>query len=140
MQIQNYKIISLLGAGRMANVYLAYDSKFDTNVAIKLLNKEYIHNENIRNFFLAEAKIMFRMSHPNIIKVTDLIDNQNKRLKELSVELNRTVASIKGRKKILKLTINDKWGEDELKKLKSFYSNSSKETLLKLFTTRTWSD
>lgn len=68
-----------------------------------------------------------------------LIDNQNKRLKELSVELNRTVASIKGRKKILKLTINDKWGEDELKKLKSFYSNSSKETLLKLFPTRTWS-
>ena len=74
-QIQNYKILSPLGQGGMATVYLAYDSKFDTNVAIKLLNKEYTHNENIRKRFLAEAKSMFRMSHPNIIKVTDLIDD-----------------------------------------------------------------
>ena len=73
-QIHNYKVISLLGQGGMATVYLAHDSKFDTNVAIKLLNKEYTHNENIRKRFLAEAKSMFKMSHPNIIKVTDLID------------------------------------------------------------------
>jgi len=72
--IQNYKILSSLGEGGMARVYLAHDSKFDTNVAIKLLNKEYTLNENIRKRFLAEAKSMFRMSHPNIIKVTDLID------------------------------------------------------------------
>ena len=40
----------------------------------KLLNKEFTFNENIRKRFLAEAKSMFRMSHPNVIKVTDLID------------------------------------------------------------------
>ena len=74
-QILHYKIISLLGEGGMAKVYLANDSKFDTTVAIKLLNKEYVHNENIRKRFLSEAKSMFRMSHPNIIKVTDLIDD-----------------------------------------------------------------
>ena len=74
-QIQNYKILSLLGQGGMATVHLAYDSKFDTNVAIKLLIKEYTHNENIRKRFLAEAKSMFKMSHPNIVKVTDLIDD-----------------------------------------------------------------
>ena len=77
MQIQNYKTNSLLGEGGMAKVYLAKDTKFDTNVAVKLLNKEYAHNENIRKRFLAEAKSMFRMSHPNIIKVTDLIDEQD---------------------------------------------------------------
>ena len=58
----------------MASVYMANDNKFDTNVAIKVLNKEYVHNENIRKRFLAEAKNLFKMSHPNIIKVTDLID------------------------------------------------------------------
>jgi formylglycine-generating enzyme required for sulfatase activity/tRNA A-37 threonylcarbamoyl transferase component Bud32 len=76
-QLQNYKITSLLGEGGMAKVYLAHDAKFDTNVAVKLLNKEYTHNENIRKRFLAEAKSMFRMSHPNVIKVTDLIDEQD---------------------------------------------------------------
>jgi formylglycine-generating enzyme required for sulfatase activity/tRNA A-37 threonylcarbamoyl transferase component Bud32 len=72
--INNYHIQRELGRGGMATVYLAHDSKFDTNVAVKLLNKECVHNENIRKRFLAEARNMFRMSHPNIIKVTDLIE------------------------------------------------------------------
>jgi serine/threonine protein kinase len=72
--ILQYKILNELGRGGMATVYLAHDQKFDTNVAIKVLNKEFVNNENIRKRFLAEAKNMFKMSHPNIIKVTDLID------------------------------------------------------------------
>ena len=72
--IKEYTINSQLGQGGMATVYLAHDNKFDSSVAIKILNKEFIHNENIRKRFLAEAKNMFRMSHSNIIKVTDLID------------------------------------------------------------------
>ena len=73
MEVNNYKILSQLGEGGMAKVYLAHDNKFESNVVIKFLNKEFIHNENIRKRFLAEARNMFRMSHPNIIKVTDLI-------------------------------------------------------------------
>jgi serine/threonine protein kinase len=70
----NYNILKELGHGGMATVYLAQDKKFDTEVAIKFLNKEFINNENIRKRFIAEAKNMYKMSHPNIIKVTDLID------------------------------------------------------------------
>ena len=72
--INNYDIQRKLGQGGMATVYLAEDIKFQTNVAIKVLNKEYVHNDNIRKRFIAEARNMFKMSHPNIIKVTDLID------------------------------------------------------------------
>jgi serine/threonine protein kinase len=72
--IGKYKITRLIGKGGMAIVYLAHDNKFDTNVAIKFLNKEFVHNDNIRKRLLAEAKNMFRMSYPNIIKVTDLVD------------------------------------------------------------------
>jgi serine/threonine-protein kinase len=75
MTITNYSIKQPIGQGGMATVYLAQDNKFDTQVAIKVLNKELSHNENIRKRFLAEAKNMFKMSHPNIIKVTDLIDD-----------------------------------------------------------------
>jgi serine/threonine protein kinase len=74
MQLSNYNIISEIGQGGMATVYLAHDFKFDTNVAIKVLRKEFIQNENIRKRFLAEARNIFRMSHLNIIKVTDLIE------------------------------------------------------------------
>jgi serine/threonine-protein kinase len=73
--IKDYHIQRELGRGGMATVYLAHDNKFDTNVAIKVLNKEYVHNDNIRKRFIAEARNMFKMSHPNIIKVTDLIDD-----------------------------------------------------------------
>ena len=74
-QIQNYKILSPLGEGGMAKVYLAEHNLLGSNTAIKLLNKEFTHNDNIRKRFLAEAKSMARMSHPNIIKVSDLIDD-----------------------------------------------------------------
>ncbi len=73
-QIENYKIISLLGEGGMANVYLAQHQSLGSNVAIKLLKEEYVQNSNIRKRFLAEARNLAKMSHPNIIKVTDLID------------------------------------------------------------------
>ena len=75
--IKNYKVNKELGRGGMAAVFLAHDNKFDTSVAIKLLNKEFMYNDNIRKRFLAEARSMFKMSHPNIIKVTDLIEEDD---------------------------------------------------------------
>jgi serine/threonine protein kinase len=73
-QIHNYKIISLLGEGGMANVYLAEHISLKGKVAIKLLKDEFVTNKNIRKRFLAEARILHQLSHVNIVKVTDLID------------------------------------------------------------------
>ena len=71
----NYTIKSELGQGGMATVYLANHQLLQNQVAIKVLSQEYVRNENIRKRFLAEARNMASMSHPNIIKVTDLIDD-----------------------------------------------------------------
>ena len=73
--IKDYCIKSELGQGVMATVYLSENQLLGNKIAFKLLNKEFIHHENIRKRFLAEARSMARMSHPNIIKVTDLIDD-----------------------------------------------------------------
>ena len=73
-QIQNYTILSPLGQGGMATVYLAEHNLLGNKSAFKLLNKEFVNNDNIRKRFLSEARNMARMSHPGIIKVTDLID------------------------------------------------------------------
>ncbi len=73
-QIHNYKIISLLGEGGMASVYLAEHHSLGNKVAIKMLKPEYVQHPNIRKRFLAEARNLAQMNHPNVIKVTDLID------------------------------------------------------------------
>jgi serine/threonine protein kinase len=75
LQLLNYTVQNLIGKGGMATVYLANHNTLNKPVAIKLLNKEYIHNENVRKRFLAEARNLFSLNHPNIIKVTDLIDD-----------------------------------------------------------------
>jgi serine/threonine-protein kinase len=75
MTITNYTIKQTIGQGGMAVVYLAEHNILQKPVAIKILNKDFVHNDNIRKRFLAEARNLFGMSHPNIIKVTDLIDD-----------------------------------------------------------------
>jgi formylglycine-generating enzyme required for sulfatase activity/tRNA A-37 threonylcarbamoyl transferase component Bud32 len=73
-QILQYTIIRELGQGGMAIVYLAEHQLLRNKVAVKVLNAELAGNSNIRNRFLAEARNMARMSHLNVIKVTDLIE------------------------------------------------------------------
>ena len=74
IQHPNYNIKHSIGEGGMSIVYLAEHNTLHQLVAIKVLKKEFINNDNIRKRFLSEARNIFKMSHPNIIKVTDLID------------------------------------------------------------------
>ena len=50
-QIQNYKILSLIGEGGMASVYEARHEMLGTKVAIKVLNPILSANEQIRERF-----------------------------------------------------------------------------------------
>ena len=51
-----YKIIRLIGEGGMANVYLAYDSILDREVALKLLRLEFSSDEEFIRRFYREAQ------------------------------------------------------------------------------------
>lgn len=70
----NYSIEKEIGEGGMANVYVATHTSLGHQVAIKLLRQEFVQHPNIRKRFLAEAKSLANMSHPNVIKVLDLLD------------------------------------------------------------------
>jgi serine/threonine protein kinase len=74
MNIPNYTIVRKIGEGGMANVYLGRHNILQKNVAIKVLKSEFNYNEDVRKRFLSEARMLFEMSHPNIIKVTDMTD------------------------------------------------------------------
>jgi uncharacterized protein (TIGR02145 family) len=72
-----YRIIHLLGEGGMAQVYLAEKGNLGKNVALKVLKREFLYNNHIRGRFLAEAKNMIQLNHPNIVGVQDLIDESD---------------------------------------------------------------
>jgi len=67
-----YDIISELGRGGMAIVFLAKDKRLDRKVALKLLPEDFQHDENFRQRFLREARVSAKLSHPNIIQIHDV--------------------------------------------------------------------
>src|ERR671939_1099660 len=66
-----YRIIRKLGAGGMANVYLAEDEDLGRRVAIKILNDHYANDEAFIERFRREAKSAAGLSHPNIVSIYD---------------------------------------------------------------------
>ncbi len=76
-QIQNYKILSLLGEGGMGTVYLAEHVKLGRKVAIKVLLPHLVKNELVRSRFVNEAKLMSALQHPNIVTLFDYVEDEN---------------------------------------------------------------
>src|SRR5438045_9271985 len=66
-----YKIIRKLGAGGMADVYLAEDQELGRRVAIKILNERHAADDSFIERFRREAKNAAGLSHPNIVSIYD---------------------------------------------------------------------
>ena len=66
-----YQIVRKLGAGGMANVYLAEDQELGRRVAIKILNDRHANDEQFVERFRREAKNAAALSHPNIVSIYD---------------------------------------------------------------------
>lgn len=64
--IQGYRVDALLGEGGMGKVYLATDLALDRKVAIKNLNANLVYDTTFLERFTNEARILSRLSHPNI--------------------------------------------------------------------------
>src|ERR1700741_4157719 len=66
-----YKIVRKLGAGGMADVYLAEDQELGRRVAIKILNDRHAADDSFIERFRREAKNAAGLSHPNIVSIYD---------------------------------------------------------------------
>jgi len=69
---QRYRLISRLGAGSVAAVYLARHVLIDRLGAIKIVHPEVASDPVWRERFLREARAVNRINHPNIVEITDL--------------------------------------------------------------------
>ena len=67
-----YQIIRTIGEGGMANVYLAYDTILDRNVAVKILRGDLASDEKFIKKFEREAISASSLSHPNIVEIYDV--------------------------------------------------------------------
>jgi serine/threonine protein kinase len=67
----NYKILAPLGQGGMARVYRARQENLDREVAIKVLPPWYASDRSFVERFQLEARLIARLTHPNIVTVHD---------------------------------------------------------------------
>lgn len=67
-----YEIVKSIGEGGMANVYLANDKILDRKVAIKVLRGDLSADEKFVRRFQREALSVSNLSHPNIVEVYDV--------------------------------------------------------------------
>lgn len=72
---ERYEITDKVGSGGMADVYKAMDKRLNRYVAIKILKSEYSADAKFVSKFKAEAQSVAGISHPNIVNVYDVGDD-----------------------------------------------------------------
>jgi beta-lactam-binding protein with PASTA domain len=66
-----YRVISRLGSGGMADVYLAHDQLLGREVAVKILHHHFAEDQEFVERFRREASSAAALSHPNIVGIFD---------------------------------------------------------------------
>jgi len=66
-----YRVESRLAHGGMATVYLGTDTRLDRTVALKIMHAELASDGDFVRRFVAEARSVARLSHPNVVTVFD---------------------------------------------------------------------
>ncbi len=70
--LSHYRIENRIGSGGMGSVYRAVDLRLDRTVALKTLAPGLIHDPELRERFIIEAKVASALNHPNIITIYEI--------------------------------------------------------------------
>ena len=69
-----YLIVEKLGAGGMGEVYLAFDTRLNRKVAVKVLADSSLDAPDRKDRLLREARAAAGLSHPNIAAIHDIVE------------------------------------------------------------------
>ncbi len=67
-----YEILTLLGRGGFATVYKAFDTTLNREVALKVLDRGVLNEENSIKRFRREARALAKLKHPNVISIYEI--------------------------------------------------------------------
>ena len=70
--LAHYRVLSPLGSGGMAQVYLAEDVRLGRRLALKVLSPRAVRDEERLRRFEREARTISALNHPNILTVYDV--------------------------------------------------------------------
>ena len=73
---ERYEIVGKIGTGGMADVYKAMDHKLNRFVAVKVLKPEFREDATFVKKFRSEAQAAAGLTHPNIVNVFDVGDDE----------------------------------------------------------------
>lgn len=99
-----YQIIRTIGEGGMANVYLAYDTILDREVAVKILRGDLAGDEKFVKRFQREAKAASSLNHPNIVEMYDVGEDNGNYFLVMEYVDGRTLKSLIKKRGALSLT------------------------------------
>lgn len=99
-----YKIIKSIGEGGMANVYLAWDTILEREVAVKILRGDLSNDEKFIRRFQREANSASSLRHPNIVEMYDVGEDSGKYFIVMEFVPGKTLKSLIKKRGALTLT------------------------------------
>ena len=77
-RVSHYRRLHRLGAGGMGEVYVGFDETLKRRVALKAVHAEQRLHAESKTRFLREAQILSQLDHPNICRVYDYIEDEQR--------------------------------------------------------------
>ena len=104
--INRYKILKRIGKGGMGEVFLAYDPLCQREIALKQIRSDLVHHPQIKGRFLSEARITCQLTHPSIIPIYTIQEDDQSAYYTMPFVEGDTLKQI-----IRKASIQDKQGD-----------------------------
>lgn len=74
----NWKVLYMIGAGTFARVYRAEHKKTGDIKAVKVLRQRYSKDNDTRDSFLREARMVMKLRHPNIVPIHEVDEDKGR--------------------------------------------------------------
>jgi serine/threonine protein kinase len=71
-QIGRYRLDEVHGSGAFATVWRGFDTELEIPIAVKVLAENWSHHADVRERFLAEARLLRRIASDRVVRVYDV--------------------------------------------------------------------